>query len=278
MYEDITVNSDRWFQDIDLKNEQWKYYSYKNKDYYMISNYGRLKSVDRIRLLYNGCEARVKGKIKKPTLSKKGYYSYSLNFDGKRIIRRINRMVAEKFIDNPDNLPEVNHKDENTLNNRVDNLEWCTHVYNVNYGTRTIRAIKSSSKAIEQYDLEGNFIKEWDSLANASKKLNISRGTLCSCLKGSIKSCGCFQWKYKNSDKVINNYNSKILIRKIVQLDLDNNLINVYDNLHDAQRKTGVWMTQIRKCCNKEPMYNTAKGFKWLWKDDYNGTKRINGK
>lgn len=278
MYENIEVNSDRWFQNIDLKNEKWKYYSYKNKDYYMISTYGRLKSIDRTRLLYNGHKARIIGKIKKATLSKKGYYSYSLNFDGKRINRRINRMVAEMFIDNPNNYSEVNHKDENTLNNRVDNLEWCSHVYNINYGTRTIRAMKSASKSIEQYNLNGKFIKEWDSLANASRTLNISRGTLCSCLKGDIKSCGGYQWKYKDSDKIIHTYNSHIKIRKVVQLDVNDNVINIYDNLHDAERKTGVWMTQIRKCCNKEPMYNTAKGFKWLWEEDYNGTKRINGK
>lgn len=278
MYEDVIVNSDRWFDDNDFKNEKWVNYSYKGKNYYLISNYGRLKSINRTRILFNGCKARINGKIKKATLSEKGYYSYTLNFDGKRIARRVNRMVAEKFIDNPNNLPEVNHKDENTLNNRVDNLEWCTHEYNINYGTRTIRAIKSASKPIQQYSLDGNFIKEWNSLADASKELNISRGTLCSCLKGDIKSCGGYQWKYKNSDKVIQKYKSNIIIRKIVQLDLNDNIVKIYNNLHEAERESGVWMTQIRKCCNKEHMYKTAKGFKWMWEDDYNGTKRINEK
>lgn len=65
MYEDVIVNSDRWFDDNDFKNEKWVNYSYKGKNYYIISNYGRLKSINRTRILFNGCKARINGKIKK---------------------------------------------------------------------------------------------------------------------------------------------------------------------------------------------------------------------
>ena len=286
MYEEIKMNSTRWFDDKLLLNEEWKNYTYKNKTYYQVSNYGRVKSITRTRLLFNGVPCIQVGRILKPNLVKNNsYVCYYLSFDGKRKRIFSHTLVAECFlsknnfkylpnedIDNIDyDLLEINHKDENGLNNRVDNLEYCTHKYNINYGTRTTRVIQSTSKSIEQYDLEGNFIKTWDSLADASNELNISRGTLCSCLKGAIKSCGGFQWKYKGSNKNINRYNPKLIIRRVVQLDLDGNFLNIYDNLHDAERKTGVWMTQIRKCCNKLPMYKSAKGFKWMWEDDYNG-------
>lgn len=271
MFETVLVNSDRWFENNDFKNEVWKDFEYNGNVYYQVSNYGRARSLDRYRILFNGVKAIIRGKILKAQLSKKGYYSYHFSFDGVCVVKRVNRIVAELFIPNPNNYPEVNHIDENTKNNCVNNLEWCTHKYNMNYGTRTIRVSEKTSKKIEQYDLQGNFIKEWDSLASASRSLNISRGTLCSCIKGQVKSCGGYQWKYKNSDKKINVYKSKIVIRKVVQLDLENNFINIYDNLHEAERCTGISTTQIRKCCNKEKGYRSAKGFKWLWESDYYG-------
>lgn len=271
MYENVLVNSDRWFSNEDLLNEIWKDYTYEGKTYYKVSNYGRCKSITRTRLLFNGVPCVQVGKIIKASKDNKGYYSYHLSYDGKRVVQRVHRLVALCFIPNPDNLPFINHKDENPSNNRVDNLEWCSHEYNINYGTRTERARKSASKSIEQFDLDGNYIKTWESLAEASKTLNISRGTLCSCLKGSIKSCGGYQWKYSDSNDKIEKYSIEHPVRRIVQLDLDGNFINIYDNLHDAERKTGVWITQIRKCCDKIPMYKTAKGYKWCWEDDYIG-------
>lgn len=80
---------------------------------------------------------------------KKGYLNvYLYNRDGRKFIG-VHRLVAIAFIPNPDNLPEVNHKDENPMNNRVDNLEWCTAKYNSNYGTH-------SSKLSEQNKGENN--------------------------------------------------------------------------------------------------------------------------
>lgn len=285
-YENITINSERWFDNKDLLNETWKNYEYNGKIYYEVSNYGRLRSLTRTRLLFNGVPCVQVGKIKKAYKVKRDsntYLSYGLSFDGKVKQEPAHRLVAICFLPKHDfkyldtenienidfNTLEVNHKDENGLNNRVDNLEWCTHKYNINYGTRTARTIAATSKSIEQYDLQGNFIKTWNSLADASNCLHISRGTLCSCLKGNIKSCGGYQWKYSNSDKCIDKYNPLNKSKKVVQLDLNNNIVGVYDTLHDAERMTGVWMTQIRKCCNQEPMYKTAKGYKWCWESDY---------
>ena len=283
MYEDVSILSERWLDGNDLLNEIWKDYTYKNKTYYQVSNYGRVRSINRTRILFNGVEAKIMGKLKKPTITDKGYVVYYLCFDGKSKPEQAHRLVGYCFLnkENFKSLPgeqitdlsvlEINHKDENGLNNRIDNLEWCTHLYNINYGSRTKKVIDSTSKLIEQYDKQGNFIKEWSSLAEASNELHISRGTLCSALKGDIKSCGGFQWKYKGSDKKIDAYKGNCMARKVVQLDLENNIIAIYDSLHDAERKSGVWMTQIKKCCDKVPMYNTAKGYKWCWESEFNG-------
>lgn len=112
---------------------------------YQASNLGRIKSLDR--LVTCGKQVNfIKGRILKPSLQGKEnlrYQSVSLCDDGKIKRFLVHRLVAMAFLPNPNNLPQVNHKDENQLNNNLDNLEWCTVTYNNNYGTRKQKAIES---------------------------------------------------------------------------------------------------------------------------------------
>ena len=102
---------------------------------YEVSNTGRVRSLDRYTKYR--CSYRLhKGKVLSPAIKDNGYLIVRLQ---KRMFY-VHRLVAEAFIENPDNLPEVNHLDEDKTNNRVDNLEWCDHKYNMNYGTRNIRS------------------------------------------------------------------------------------------------------------------------------------------
>ena len=98
---------------------------------YQISNKGGVKS------LHNKKE-----KILKPFKSNNNYLSINLYKNNKLKTYLIHRLVAEAFLPNPDNLPVVNHKDENKLNNNVENLEWCTYYYNNKYGTRVEKVTK----------------------------------------------------------------------------------------------------------------------------------------
>ena len=109
-------------------------------------------------------------------------------------------MVAETFIPNPNNYPQVNHKDENRHNNCVNNLEWCTAKYNANYGNRNkkLKGYFTSVKII-QYDLQSNFIKEWESMKNASEKLDICRTNISECCRNLRKTAGGYIWKYESS-------------------------------------------------------------------------------
>ena len=115
--------------------------------------------------------------------------------------KSVHRLVAEAFISNPNNLPEVNHKDENTFNNYVTNLEWCNTKYNINYGSRTQKAKSKVSKVVLQYNLKNELIEEWKSVRDASRKLNINTGSICRCCKGEFKTAGGFKWKYKIKEK-----------------------------------------------------------------------------
>ena len=114
---------------------------------YEVSNLGRVRSIDRLVKYSNGQIHLHKGRMLSPGLVHKlGYLQVALCNNGKIKHKMVYRLVAEAFLPNPDNLPQVNHKDENPFNNCVENLEWCTIEYNINYGTRTQKAIESNIK------------------------------------------------------------------------------------------------------------------------------------
>ena len=116
--------------------------------FYQISNMGRVRSVDRIRNSKHHGLSKIKGRMLIP-LIQDGYYLATLCKNGEMKHFRIHRLVAEAFIPNPDNLPFINHIDENKSNNKVDNLEWCTRSYNNNYGHRN-QKISVARQKIEQ--------------------------------------------------------------------------------------------------------------------------------
>ena len=157
--------------------EIWK----EIKDYpnYQISNLGRVKNKKRILKQY---------------CNDKGYLYVSLSKDNKRKFVRVHRLVAMTFIPNINNLPEVNHIDENKTNNYVTNLEWINHIENVRYGTGIIKANESSYVKVAQYDLNGNEIKIWNSCKEIKEKYrNIH---LWEALNGRRKTAKGYIWKY----------------------------------------------------------------------------------
>ena len=118
---------------------------------YEISNLGRVKSYKM---------DKINGKIMNPYKTTKGYLQIDISLDGRaRKNRRhlaIHRLVAIAFLPNPNNYPQVNHKDENKENNCVNKLEWCTNDYNCHYGTKIERCAQSTRKSIYSIDKEGN--------------------------------------------------------------------------------------------------------------------------
>ena len=107
------------------------------EEQYVVDQFGRVYGIDRTTtVLDNGriYEKPIAGKQMKQSLHTKGYKTVALTKDGKTKTVYVHRIVAEAFIENPDNLPMVNHKDEDKTNNFVENLEWCTASYNRTYG------------------------------------------------------------------------------------------------------------------------------------------------
>lgn len=165
-----------------------------NYEKYMISTHGRIKNQ--------------KGNAVKQYKNDKGYLYVSLSKNNIRKFIRVHKLVAELFLDknnfksltyeNKEEVDfdklEVNHKDENKENNCVENLEWCTRLYNMNYGNVIEKVKKSHFKKVNQYKQNGEFLKTWNSLKEIKEKYNNIH--LWEALNGKRKSACGYIWKY----------------------------------------------------------------------------------
>lgn len=138
---------------------------------------------------------------KKQRSDKQGYMDVFLTKDGKRHTMKVHRMVALAFIPNPNNYPQINHKDEIKSNNHVSNLEWCTAKYNSLYGTRIERYRAKIGRKICQLTLDGETIALFNSMTEASKSTGIDRGSINNCCLNKRKTAGNFRWEYASESR-----------------------------------------------------------------------------
>lgn len=170
------------------------------------------------------------GKILKGKFAGRGYRVVNLFKDGKFKNHYIHRLVAIAFLPNPDNLPEVNHKDEDKTNNKVENLEWCSHKYNMNYGTGQQRRVMNTDfKAI--HEKIKNLHLDYKAIAAKKNMKEISK-------------------KYS---------------KQVINLDT----LIVYSGTREAERQTNIEHSSISKCCMKKENHKTAGGYRWMYYNDY---------
>ena len=156
---------------------------------YQVSTMGRVKSIR-----YNN---------KKILKQKKnqGYLQIMLCRHGEHKTLFVHRIVAETFLENPDNLPQVNHKNEIKSDNRVENLEWVSIKYNINYGTGIKRRSATQinglqSKPVYQYSIDGQFIKEYPSIREIERQLGYDHSSIGKCCNGKLKTAYGYKWSY----------------------------------------------------------------------------------
>lgn len=199
-----------------MHQEKWKDISGLEGEY-QISNLGRVKSLSReVRIVSHGKTEGTRTTreiIIRPDISKFGYAI--VNIGGKN--RRVHRLVAEAFIPNPDNLPQVNHKDENKTNNNVDNLEWCTARYNNTYNGvrgrswRTRWADPKSALRVQMLRKNGAPVCQFESASEAQRCTGISLSSILRVCNGTpvkdkrkkkgfyiAKNAGGYKWEYVN--------------------------------------------------------------------------------
>ena len=175
--------------------------------FYEVSNWGRIRSIERI-VPRGASTLTIHERIMTPKNNGVGYFTVGLQKGNKAKYCLIHRLVAEAFIQNTQNLPEVNHKTENKNENMVWCLEWCDSKYNKNYGTgkqrrqyyANIHFSKSAEKAVEQYTLNGEYIKTYKSSHEAARENNIKyQGNIINCCKGRCSYAYGYVWKYKEN-------------------------------------------------------------------------------
>ena len=129
------------------------------------------------------------------------YYGINTRIKHKGVAFYTHRLVALAFLPNPNHYPCINHKDENKLNNRVDNLEWCTHKYNANYGTRIQRQAEKQlnrpdkSRPVEMLT-DGDVLKRFPSAMEAQRQMGLSNANILKCCSLKRKTCGGYNWRY----------------------------------------------------------------------------------
>lgn len=170
----------------------------KNKEIIKSIKSKKIKDYPNYLVCYDGRIYSLKNNLfVKPYKSNNGYNCVCLWNNGKKKLFLIHRIVAEAFIPNKYNFTEINHKDFNVNNNCVDNLEWCSREYNLQYSANAGRTKGFVCRKICQFDRFGNFIKDWNSIKEAAIAIGSDISTISKCCKNKAKTCKGFIFKYK---------------------------------------------------------------------------------
>ena len=252
-----TAYNFKWkFVDNSLENEEWREINLKNifdkeivseKKYY-VSNLGRFKN--SYGTIMDNYKPNENGYVR--------VYVHQKTFG-------IHILVANTFLENPENKKTVNHIDGNKSNNKVENLEFATnkeqqiHKHAMGLGNNFTRKVK-------QYDLNWNFIKEYDSIVSAAREMKISKGNIQCVLLKKTKTAAGYIWRYSDDNNI--DFTEKISInenkgRRVAQYDLNMNLIKMHDNIAEASRNVGIHKNNIWGVINN--FRKTSGGFIWKY-------------
>lgn len=160
---------------------------------YKVSSLGEIASYDRYSS--NG-KLHNRGKKLSKKISNSGYYRVCLCDGNSQQEKTLHRLIASAFIPNPDNLPQVNHKNEDKLDNRVDNLEWCSVSYNNSYGTINERRTANTRKRVQMFRKDGSPICQFESAHEAERMTGISFSLIARVCRGKGDTAGGYKWMY----------------------------------------------------------------------------------
>lgn len=210
------------------------------------------------------------GYIMKPYIQN-GYAHVTLQINKKPKRFNIHRLVAIAFIPNSENKPYVNHIDGNKTNNCVKNLEWVTATENAQHAVRTGLRQPSRERAVVQFDLNGQKIREYKSLSEAARITDSSVAKISICCQRKRDQHNGFQWRYKDECcenlQPIEQYRTKK--KKVAQIDLKTGkVIAVYESLQAAARAVNGSHSAISNIINHKKQTKTHKGFGWKVVED----------
>lgn len=223
---------------------------------------------------YKRCETNSIG-IKKLIGGKKlnityrnGYASVTLKDKSKYKYFYVHRLLASTFLDNFTHNSEVNHLDGNKTNNNLNNLEVCTHKENMQHSTNVL--LEGNQKLVYQYDLKGNFLKEWQNSFEVGRVLKIIPTNISKCCLGKRKYAGDYQWSYSKKDRLNTIQKANNLSKLVEKYDIDNNFINTYPSLGAVCEVHGFKKNMFSYYLNKNKNKLIEYGqYKWKFKNTY---------
>lgn len=223
---------------------------------YQISNLGRVKSIERTVIDKNNNIKYIKEHIMSSSNNGNGYLSVMLYKDNKGVRKLIHRLVAQAFIPNPQNLPEVNHIDENRGNNVVTNLEWIDYLTNRTYGTRLERLSASNTihAPVVQYDLDFNYIAEYKNAIQAAKALGFDKrgSAIYECANKKANIAYGYIWRYKDDKDIYTIPIPGKFFKNIYQYDATTgDFIKHYYNYKTASNEMNITPVMIRRYMDK---------------------------
>lgn len=236
----------------DIPNEVWRFIP-NSDNLYMVSNMGRIKSLECVRKFGN-TKRKHKERIMKQFPNWQGYLScFIRKMNGEKIRISSHQCVADVFIPNPNKYPCVNHKNEIKCDNRADNLEHCTYSYNLKYGSRKY----CNSTKVYQFSLNGDFISEFNSVLEAAAATKTNRSSISNCLCGLAKSANNFIWRNdKNKDDKIEEYRDYHK-RPVSCFSLNGTFLYNFESIAEAGRRLNLCATTIGlNCMNKVSKVN----------------------
>lgn len=231
-------------------------------EFFMVSNFGNIKMIKKcsIHRKFDGKETLIT-----PNIGSWGYKVIRLTALNQSKDFLVHRLVAMTFIENPQNKTQVNHIDGNKLNNCVDNLEWTTPSENIQhaYDTGLISYYDKDHhlKPVYQFDLNGNYIQQWDNITEAGRSLNINYTSISSCCSKNRNSAGGFLWSYSKTCNPKPLKTSRKHTNGVNQYDLNGNFIKSYASIKEAAAETGFSKSSIQGCCSGQSQ--TSHGYKW---------------
>ena len=234
----------------------------KGYENYSISNMGNVMS-------YIGKNPRLLKPFVRGKKDKYGNYYVSVRLLDKFGVPHdigVHRLVAENFIPNPDNKPQVNHKDGCKYNNNVENLEWVTQSENIKHMLYDLRFVEKLGYPIYQYDKTGNYLQKYKNARTAGSILNIDNSTIISCAHGHRKTAGGYIWSFSKKDKVDAFTDTRP--KSVVQIDKYGDIICEYDSIIEAANRLSIRQSAITGVCIYRRGYNEVSGYIFRYKDD----------
>lgn len=185
-----------------MNTEQWRPIE-EFEGFYKVSNFGHIRSLDRVVISKRGIPMTFKGKELKCFVATNGYKNVILKKSGIEYPQIVHRIVAKAFLPNPNNLPQVNHKNEVKTDNRVSNLEWCDVSYNAKYKDAQKRRYKNGGgrrkRPVNQFTTDGRFLRTFQSIAEAAKAVGAKQNAITHCCQGRFKTSMGYRWRYADT-------------------------------------------------------------------------------